>query len=143
MVIYTCKQKQQHTATKERKINYGSCCILCHCIGCIFCNRRNCGLFPEEIYYLVSGGNKMIKVEDGKKKYFDRNGKEITEGCTIKYIHGDRSLERIEKVYRSEKDELGVDATNPIWIDRGLAVACEYGIYPLTKEETEMVEVVE
>ena len=84
----------------------------------------------------------MIKIENGKKKYFDRNGKEITEGCTIKYLHGDRSLELIERVYRTEKDELGVDATNPIWIERGLAVPCEYGICPLTKEETEMVEVV-
>ena len=85
----------------------------------------------------------MIKVENGQKKYFDRNGKEITEGCEIKYLHGDRSLERIEKVYRTEEGELGVDATNPKWIDKGWAVPCEYGIYPLTREETEMVEVVE
>jgi hypothetical protein len=52
-------------------------------------------------------------------------------------------MERTERVYRTEKGELGVDATNPIWVDRGLAVPCEYGIYPLTKEEAEMVEVVE
>lgn len=85
----------------------------------------------------------MIKVENGKKRYFDRNGKEITEGCTIKYIHGDKSLERIEKVYLTEDGELGTDATNPGWIDRGLAAPCEYGIYPMTRGETEMVEVVE
>jgi hypothetical protein len=85
----------------------------------------------------------MIKIENGQKRYFDRNGKEIIEGCKIKYLHGDRILERVERVYRTEKDELGVDATNPIWIDRGLAVPCEYGIYPLTKEDTEIVEVVE
>ena len=85
----------------------------------------------------------MIKVENGQKKYFDRNGKEITEGCTIKYLHGDRSLERIVKVYRTEDNELGTDATNPKWIATGRAVPCEYGIYPLTREETEMVEVVE
>ena len=85
----------------------------------------------------------MIKVEDGNKRYFDRNGKEITEGCEIKYIHGDRSLERIEKVYRTEDGELGVDATNPNWIESGRAVPCEYGVYPLSREETEMVEVME
>lgn len=85
----------------------------------------------------------MIKIENGKKRYFDRNGKEITEGCEIKYLHGDRSLQRIERVYRTEENELGVDATNPRWIATGRAVPCEYGIYPLTREETEMVEVVE
>lgn len=85
----------------------------------------------------------MIKIENGQKKYFDRNGKEITEGCEIKYLHGDKSLERIEKVYRTEEGELGIDATNPRWIATGRAVPCEYGIYPLNKEETEMVEVVE
>jgi hypothetical protein len=87
--------------------------------------------------------NKMIKTENGKKRYFDKNGTEIKEGCRIKYPHGDRSLCRIEKVYLTEDGELGVDATNPTWIERGLAVPCEYGIYPLNKEETEMVEVVE
>ena len=85
----------------------------------------------------------MIKYENGKPKYFDRNGKEITEGCAIKHIHGDKSLERIKEVYLTENDELGTDATNPRWIESGRAVPCEYGIYPLTEEETEMVEVVE
>jgi hypothetical protein len=85
---------------------------------------------------------KMIKVENGQKRYFDRNGKEITEGCEIKYLHGDKTLQRIERVYRTEENELGIDATNPIWIERGLAMPCQHGIYPLTKEETEMVEVV-
>ncbi len=85
----------------------------------------------------------MIKIENGQKKYFDRNGKEITEGCKIKYLHGDKSLERVEKVYRTEEDELGTDATNPKWIEWGRAEPCEYGIYPLNEEDTEMVVVVE
>ena len=85
----------------------------------------------------------MIKVENGQRKYFDRNGKEIVEGCTIKYLNGDRSLRRTERVYATEDGELGVDATNPIWIERGLAAPCEYGIYPLSNAETEMVEVTE
>ena len=85
----------------------------------------------------------MIKLKDGQLKYFDRNGNEITEGCTIKYLHGDRSLRRTERVYRTENDELGTDATNPAWVDSGRAVPCEYGIYPFTEEELEMVEVIE
>lgn len=85
----------------------------------------------------------MIETENGKKRYYDRNGKEITDGCRIKYPHGDRSLERIETVYLTEDGELGTDATSPAWIERGLAAPCEYGIYPLTKEETEIIEVVE
>ena len=85
----------------------------------------------------------MVKIENRQKKYFDRNGKEITEGCWIKYLHGDKSLERIEKAYLTVDGELGIDATNPVWINSGRAVPCEYGIYPLTKEETETVEVVE
>lgn len=85
----------------------------------------------------------MIKVENGKKRYFDRNGTEITEGCKIKWLHGDKSLERTEKVYLTEDGELGVDATNPVWIEKGLAAPCEYGIYPLGNNETNEIEVVE
>lgn len=85
----------------------------------------------------------MIKVENGQRKYYDRNGKEITDGCYIKYMHGDKSLERTERVYLTEDGELGIDATNPVWIERGLAVPCEFGIYPLGNEETNNVEVVE
>ena len=79
----------------------------------------------------------MIKVENGKYRYFDKNGVEITEGCEIKYESG-----RIEKVYLTTEKQLGTDATNPKWIESGRATPCEYGIYPLTREETEEVEVV-
>lgn len=84
----------------------------------------------------------MIKFENGKYRYFDKNGVEITDGCTIKYDHADKSMIRYEKVYRTENDELGTDATNPKWIEKGWAVPCEYGIYPLEAHETECVEVV-
>ena len=82
----------------------------------------------------------MIKTENGKKRYFDRNGKEITEGCKIKYSSG-----RIAEVYLTETEDgtLGTDATNPKWIETGRAVPCEYGIYPLYHADTEDVEVVE
>jgi hypothetical protein len=81
--------------------------------------------------------NNMIKIENGKYKYFDKNGKEILENCVIRYPYG---RERI--VYRTVEDELGIDATNPKWIESGRAVPCEWGIYPLEIEETDMVEVV-
>lgn len=79
----------------------------------------------------------MIKVEDGKTKYFDRNGAPIVEGCKIRYLSG-----RVEQVYLTADGELGVDATNPRWVETGRAVPCEYGIYPLTAEDTDDVEVI-
>ncbi|MBO5825760.1 MAG: hypothetical protein J6R03_03970 [Treponema sp.] len=84
----------------------------------------------------------MIKTENGKRRYFDRNGKEITEGCKIRYENG-----RVETVYAwcdtENETGLGVDATNPKWIESGRAVPCEYGIYPLYHADTEEVEVIE
>lgn len=80
----------------------------------------------------------MIKTENDKRQYFDKNGKEITEGCKIKFADG-----RIETVYLTTEDELGIDATNPKWIEIGRACECEYGIYPLTTKDTEEVEVIE
>lgn len=81
----------------------------------------------------------MVKNVNGELKYFDRNGKEITEGCMIKYIYE----ERIREIYRTENDELGIDATNPKWIESGRAVPCEFGIYPLEEAELEEIEVIE
>lgn len=80
----------------------------------------------------------MIKMENGKRRYFDKNGVEIAEGASIRYASG-----RVAKVYLTEDDELGTDATNPRWIETGRAAPCEYGIYPLTNEETDDVEVVQ
>lgn len=80
----------------------------------------------------------MIEIINGERKYFDKNGKEITNGCKIRFENG-----RIEKVYLTTEGELGTDATNPKWIENGRACECEFGIYPLTRQETEEVEVVE
>lgn len=80
----------------------------------------------------------MIKYENGKLRYFDKHGKEITENCKIKWPSG-----KTETVYLTENDELGTDATNPKWIEWGRAVPCEFGIYPLTEEDTNEVEVIE
>lgn len=83
----------------------------------------------------------MIKTENGKRKYFDKNGIEITEGCKIKYESG-----TIKTVYAWSDEQgnvgLGTDATNPKWIESGRAYPCEYGLFPLYKDETDEVEVV-
>ena len=79
----------------------------------------------------------MIKVENGKYRYFDKNGIEITEGCKIRCADG-----KIKTVYLTEEGELGTDATNPRWIEAGRAFPCEYGIYPLGTNETNEVKVV-
>jgi len=79
----------------------------------------------------------MIKVENGKRRYFDKHGVEITDGCKIRYESGE-----ILKVYLTTEGELGTDATNPSWIKSGRAEPCEYGIYPLGSNETNEVEVV-
>lgn len=80
----------------------------------------------------------MIKYENGSIRYFDRKGNEITEGCKIKYPDGS-----IKEVYLTDEDRLGTDATNPVWIERGRAVPCEFGIYPLESVETDAVEVID
>ena len=80
----------------------------------------------------------MIKTIDGKRRYFDRSGAEITEGCLIRYPDG-----KTKRVYLTEDYQLGVDATNPAWIKSGRAAPCEFGIYPIGIETTNEVEVVE
>ena len=79
----------------------------------------------------------MIKTENGKRRYFDRNGKEIVEGCRIRYESG-----RVAEVVLLEDEQLGTDATNPKWIEKGRAYPGEFGYYPLTRDETEEVEIV-
>ena len=68
-----------------------------------------------------------IIYEKGKTRYFDMNGEEIHDGDTV-MLDGN-----VEKVYLTENDTLGIDATNQAWIDRGWAVPCEYGIYDFNK----------
>lgn len=79
----------------------------------------------------------MIKRAVGKELYYDKNGMQITAGCMVKYSDG-----RICKVYATTDNKLGIDATNPKWIESGRAYECEYGIYPFTIEETDTIEVI-
>lgn len=71
-----------------------------------------------------------IIYENNKPRYFDKKGEELHDGDTIIWDSG-----KTETVYLTDKDELGTDATNPIWIETGRAVPCEYGIYPLTEAD--------
>lgn len=79
----------------------------------------------------------MIKYDEkGRAHYFDKNGTEIREGDHIRFANG-----RVQEVYLTDRDELGTDATNPLWVKIGRAVPCEYGIYPLTPDDTAECEV--
>lgn len=80
----------------------------------------------------------MIKREAGKYLYYDKNGAQITAGCKIRYPDGSTCV-----VYATVDGELGTDATNPKWFETGKACECEYGIYPLTLDETYVVTVVD
>ena len=71
-------------------------------------------------------------IENGR--YYDKNGIEIHDGDKIKWDNG-----KVEEVYLTEENELGTDATNPVWIAKGKACPCEFGIYPLT--EADMTEI--
>lgn len=79
----------------------------------------------------------MIKMVNGVRHYYDKHGKAITDGSKIRYESG-----RVKEVVLLEDEQLGTDATNPKWIESGRAYAGEYGYYPLTRDETEEVEVI-
>lgn len=74
-----------------------------------------------------------------KLRYFDINGVEIKEGDFV--IISDGGIAR--KVYETAYGELGIDATNPAWIESGRAVECEYGIYPFCSEDMNTIRVVD
>ena len=69
------------------------------------------------------------------KEYVDKYGDVINNGDFVKYPDG-----TIKEVYLTEEGELGTDATNPLWIESGRAVPCEYGIYPF--ESSDLMSVV-
>lgn len=79
----------------------------------------------------------MITFENGVRRYFDKYGREIVKDSIIRYPSGAE-----ERVYETDHGELGIDATSTGWIATGRAVPCEFGIFPLTKADTDIVEVV-
>ncbi len=62
--------------------------------------------------------------------YFDKNGVQLHDGDTVITDEGSKLT-----IYLTTEGELGTDATNPRRIEAGLAVPCEYGIYPLSESD--------
>lgn len=75
-----------------------------------------------------------IEIRNGEFVYFDKEGNELHDGDYIKWNDG-----KIQQVCLTDSGELGVDATNPLWIETGRAVPFEYGAYPLEPQEMEMI----
>ena len=75
-----------------------------------------------------------MKIDYKTNTYYDMNGKQIHDGD---YVRMDG---RIQKVYLCEDGELGVDSTNPSWIERGWAAECEFGIYPFCEADEPVIE---
>ena len=71
----------------------------------------------------------VIVYGKNRNAYFDMNGTEIKEGDMV-MMDG-----RVQKVYATEENKLGTDATNPKWIELGRAVPCEFGVYPFNKAD--------
>ena len=75
-----------------------------------------------------------IVEENGVLRYFDKEGNELHNGDMVLFGPSatiDGTTKKL-KVYLTEDNELGVDATNPAWIEKGLAAPCQYGLYVLT-----------
>lgn len=70
-----------------------------------------------------------------KARYYDVNGKEIHDGDTV-LMDGREWL-----VMETEDGYLGVDSTNPKWIEKGRAIPGEFGIYQFNEmDEPTIVE---
>jgi hypothetical protein len=73
------------------------------------------------------------------QKYFDKHGKEIKQGMTIKHDDGD-----IELVYQCEdsdgNQDLGVNASNEAWLERHGGVREIYPLYQFNMKEWEIVK---
>lgn len=81
-----------------------------------------------------------IEELNGSNRYYDKNGREITEGDFVRLEDG-----KVHMIYAwgSEYDSgLGTDATNPSWIKNRRATACQNGIYRLTLGDVRDGEIV-
>lgn len=68
-----------------------------------------------------------IEYVNGTRLYYDMNNEPIHENDIV-IMGGEKKT-----VYLTEDNELGTDATNPIWIENGRAFPCEFGIYPFNE----------
>ena len=73
----------------------------------------------------------------GELVYVDKNGDRSHEGDKLKFESGS-----VKEVYLTDEGYLGTDATNPVWIESGRAVPCEFGIYPLEEDDLRGAELV-
>lgn len=73
--------------------------------------------------------------ENGTYRYFDKNGTELFAGDTIRYDDG-----TTEKLFLSEKGQLGIDSTNPNWHKRDGEPYGGFGLYPLTVSDLKEAE---
>ena len=68
-----------------------------------------------------------------KHTYYDMNGEEIHEGDIV--IMDGREWE----VMTTADGDLGVDSTNPKWIEVGRAVKGQYGVYPFEPKDEPVI----
>lgn len=74
------------------------------------------------------------KVSDFQEHtYYDMNGVEIRDGDIV------RMDGREWDVLLSDDGCLGVDSTNPKWIEQGRAIKGEFGIYPFEESDRPVV----
>lgn len=74
-------------------------------------------------------------------RYFDKNGTELHDGDMVEF-DAEATLEGkaiVRKLHLTEDGELGIDATNPKWIEDGRAFECQFGIYPLHNKTMQYV----
>lgn len=69
------------------------------------------------------------------QEYKDKHGKKIQEGMSIKHIDGD-----VEKVYKSDDGELGLNASNENFIGFNPIHRELYPLYQFDLREWEIVE---
>ena len=69
------------------------------------------------------------------KGYHDKNGIELNAGDYIKLNEYSEPKMLYEWEDKYGNKGLGIDATNPRWIETGRAVPCEYGVYNLNSDD--------
>lgn len=70
-----------------------------------------------------------MKIDWNTKTYYDVNGVELKDGDKV-FMEG-----RVWDVMLTEDGYLGVDSTNPQWIEQGRAAPGQYGIYQFSEED--------
>lgn len=70
------------------------------------------------------------------EKYYDKNGKEIKAGMTLKHDDGD-----IDKVFQADSGDLGFNASNEDWV--GYIEGWNQKLYPLYQFNLKEWEIME